>query len=66
MSPRVKLLLYTGKIPPCFIFALFTKRPKGKFKTGQIELYVMDYVGKLESGQIQEVVNQSWIRIGRK
>ena len=38
-------LLYTGKISPRFIFALW---PEGKFKTGPIELYIKDYVRKLE------------------
>ena len=63
MSPRVKLLLYTGKISPPVLFLPFSPN---EFKTGQIELYVMDYIGILESGQIQEVVNQSRIRKGRK
>ena len=47
----------------CFIFIL---RPEGKFKTGLIELYVKDYVRKLERGQIQNWVNQSEICLGRK
>ena len=57
--PTSKIVtVYRENFAPCFIFAIFAKWPKGEFKTEQIELYVMDYVGKLESGQIQEVVNR--------
>ena len=38
-----------GKISPCFIFALIALWPEGEFKTGLIELYVKEYVRKLES-----------------
>ena len=55
-----------GKFRPRFIFALFAHWPEGEFKTGLIQLYLLDYVGKLESGRIQEWANQSRIGIGRK
>ena len=42
-------ILITGKILPRFIFALW---PYSEFKAVPIELYVKDYVRKLESGRI--------------
>ena len=55
-----------GKFRPRFIFALFALWPEGEFKTGPIELYVKDYVRKLNGGQILDWANQCWIQIGRK
>ena len=37
-------ILYTGKISPRFIFALWSE---GEFKTGQIEFYINEYIIKL-------------------
>ena len=42
----------------CFIFALLTLLPDGKFKKGRIELYIKDY--------IQNWANQSHISLGQK
>ena len=39
---------------------------RGEFKTGLIELYIKEYVRKLESGRIQDWANRSQISIGRK
>ena len=47
-------LLYTGKISPRFIFALFALSLEGEFKTGLIELYINNYTRNLESGRIQD------------
>ena len=38
---------------PRFIFALFALWPIGRIQTGLIELFMKDYLTKLESGQIQ-------------
>ena len=51
-------LLYTGKISPPFIFALFALWPEGEIKTGLIERYINEYAIKLERVQIQECVNR--------
>ena len=59
-------ILYTGKISPRFIFALFAIWPEGKYKTGLIQLFIKDYVRKLETGRIQDWANQSKIYIGPK
>ena len=56
-------ILYTGKIRPRFIFALWHE---GEFKTGLIQLFIKDYVRKLESGRIQDWAKQFQISIGRK
>ena len=55
-------------ICPCFIFSLFTLQHESQFKTGLIELNTKesDFVKKLESGQIQDLVNQSQISTGWK
>ena len=39
---------------------------EGEFKTGLILLFIDIYVRKLESGRIQDLVNQSQSSIGRK
>ena len=39
-----------GKFCPRFIFALFALWSKGEFKTGLIDLYIKDYIRKLETG----------------
>ena len=49
------IILYMGKISPRFIFALWFE---GEFKTGPVELYIKDYVRKLDGGQIQDWANQ--------
>ena len=59
-------LLYTGKISPPFYFALLALWPEGEFKTGLIELYIKDYIRKLESGRIRDLANQFQNSIGRK
>ena len=51
---------------PRFIFALFALSHEGEFKTGLILSFLKDYVRKLVSGRIQDLVNQSRIFIGRK
>ena len=66
MLNNLNKILYTGKISPLFIFALFALLSEGKFKTGQIELYLKDYKIKIEGGRIQDWANQSQISIGRK
>ena len=48
------------------LFVLFALWSEGEFKTGLIELYIMDYIRKLESGLIQDWVNHSQTSIGRK
>ena len=42
-----------GKFRPHFIFPLFALWPEGEFTTGLIELWIKDYIGKLERGRIQ-------------
>ena len=56
-------ILYTGKISPRFIFALW---PEGEFKIGLIELYIKGYIRKLGNGRIQDLANQFQNSIGRK
>ena len=63
---QVYEVLYTGKISPHFIFALFALWLEGEFKTGPIELYIKDYLRQLDGERIQDWANQSWILIGRK
>ena len=53
------ILYIQGNFRPHFIFALFALWPEGEFKTEPIELYIKDYVRKLESGRIQDWKNQS-------
>ena len=51
--------VYRENFAPVFIFALFALWPEGEFKTGFIQLYIKVYVRKLDSGRIQDWVNQS-------
>ena len=51
------------KFRPHFIFALL---PEGEFKTGPMELYIKNYIRRVESGRIQDWANQSQISIGQK
>ena len=66
---ELSLYCIQGKSPPPPVFfspfspALW---PEGEFKTGQIELYIKDYMRKLEHGRIKDWVNQSQISKGRK
>ena len=53
-----------GKFLPRFIFALFALWPEGEFKTGLIELYIKDYIRKLDSGRIQDWANKFQNSIG--
>ena len=39
VTVSIMCILYTGKISPRFIFALFALWPEGEFKTGLIELF---------------------------
>ena len=55
-----------GKLRPRFIFVLFAFWPEGDFKTGLIQLSIKDFIRKLESGRIQDWVNQFQNSIGRK
>ena len=60
------VILYTGKIWPRFIFALFALRLVGEFKTERIESDVKDYVRKLKSRRIQDWVKVSYLYISKK
>ena len=62
----LRVLAVQGKFCPRFIFTLFALLPVGEFKTGLIQLFIKDYVRKLDSGRIQDWTNQSYISIERK
>ena len=59
-------ILYTGKISPPFIFALFVLWPEGELKTGLIELCGKGLYKKIGGGRIQDWANQGseQIRLG--
>ena len=57
---RAVLYCLQDKFHPPILFLPFDQR------AGLIELYVKDYVRKLESGQIQNWVNQSENYLGQK
>ena len=46
--------IYRENFVPGLFFAPFALWPEGKFKTGLIELYVKDYVRKLQSERMQD------------
>ena len=47
-----------GKFCPHFIYTFFAFWLESKFKTGLVELFVKDYVRKLENGRIQILSDQ--------
>ena len=57
----LRVTVYRENFAPVLISPLL---PEGEFKTGLIELYIKDYIKKLESGRIQGWANLSQISIG--